>query len=393
VATHTGSKASDAFEWAAMTEEAIPMLDVVEQNGPLLDALVAKAADVIRSGQYVLGPEVEAFEEEIAAHLGVKHAIGVSSGTDALLVALMAHGIGPGDEVITTPFSFFATAGCIARVGAKPVFVDIRPDTFNLDVDRVEAAIGERTRAIVPVHLFGQAADMKSLWQVACEHDLPIIEDAAQAVGAQSPVGPVGKLGTYGCFSFFPSKNLGGFGDGGLVTTELPELAETARVIRAHGSKPKYHHALVGGNFRLDALQAALLRVKLPELRGWTEGRVTNADRYDAAFGDADLPAPLLRIPKRVHDGHVYNQYVIRTTHRDALQAHLRSADIATAIYYPVPLHRQKCFFDLGYEEGSLPEAERASREVLALPIFAGLGETRQQRVIDEVVGFLRTLR
>ena len=376
-----------------MTDEPVPMLDVVEQNGPLLDALVAKASDVIRSGRYILGPEVEAFEEEIAAYLGVKHAIGVSSGTDALLLALMAHGIGPGDEVITTPFSFFATAGCIARVGATPVFVDIHPDTFNLDVDRVEAAIGERTRAIVPVHLFGQAADMELLWKVACDNDLPIIEDAAQAVGAQSPVGPVGKLGTYGCFSFFPSKNLGGFGDGGLVTTEFPELAEAARVIRAHGSKPKYHHAVVGGNFRLDALQAALLRVKLPKLRGWTDGRVENAERYDAAFRNAGLPAPLLRAPRRAHDGHVYNQYVIRTTHRDALQAHLRDRNIATAIYYPVPLHQQECFADLGYEKGSLPESEAASREVLALPIFAGLGETRQQRVIEEVLGFLGTLR
>jgi len=376
-----------------MTELGVPMLDVAEQNEPLLDALVSKAADVIRSGLYILGPEVEAFEREIADHLGVKHAIGVSSGTDALLVALMAHGIGAGDEVITTPFSFFATAGSVARVGAKPVFVDVRPDTFNLDVERVETAITDRTRAIVPVHLFGQACDMGALWKVACDHDIPIIEDAAQAMGAQSRMGPVGKLGTYGCFSFFPSKNLGGFGDGGLVTTELAELAETARVIRAHGSKPKYHHALVGGNFRLDALQAALLRVKLPELRGWTEGRVHNAERYDAAFRDAGLPEPLLRTPKRVQDGHVYNQYVIRTTHRDALEAHLRSKRIASAIYYPVPLHLQECFAELGYSDGSFPEAELASREVLALPIFAGLGEARQQRVIEEVVGFLRKLR
>jgi dTDP-4-amino-4,6-dideoxygalactose transaminase len=373
-----------------MTDTAVPMLDVVEQNGPLLDALVSKAAEVIRSGRYILGPEVEAFEHEIAAHLGVQHAVGVSSGTDALLLALMAHEIGPGDEVITTPFSFFATAGCIARVGAKPVFVDIRPDTFNLDVGRVESVITDRTRAIVPVHLFGQACDMDALWKVACAHDLPIIEDAAQAVGARSPVGPVGKLGTYGCFSFFPSKNLGGFGDGGLVTTELDELAETARVIRAHGSKPKYVHARVGGNFRLDALQAALLRIKLPELRGWTEGRVRNANAYDAAFGAAGLSECLLRTPTRAHDGHVYNQYVVRTTKRDALQAHLEARNIATAVYYPVPLHLQECFADLGYQEGSFPEAEAASREALALPVFAGLGELRQQRVIDEVLGFLR---
>jgi dTDP-4-amino-4,6-dideoxygalactose transaminase len=368
------------------------MLDVAAQNGPLIDALVAKAEEVIRSGQFILGPEVDAFEREIADYLGVKHAVGVSSGTDALLLALMAHQIGPGDEVITTPFSFFATAGCIARVGATPVFVDIRPDTFNLDVDRVAAAITERTRAIVPVHLFGQACDMKSLWRVACDHDLPIIEDAAQAVGARSAVGPVGKLGTFACFSFFPSKNLGGFGDGGLVTTDLPEHAETARIVRAHGSKPKYHHARVGGNFRLDALQAALLRIKLPELARWTEGRVRNADRYDAAFAAAGLPPQLLRTPARTQPGHIFNQYVIRTTHRDALQAHLTSKRIATAVYYPIPLHRQECFAHLGLEEGAFPQSERASREVLALPIFAGLGEARQQRVIDEVVGFLQTL-
>jgi dTDP-4-amino-4,6-dideoxygalactose transaminase len=365
------------------------MLDVAAQNAPLADRLVQKAAEVIRSGRYILGPEVDSFEREVASYIGVAHAIGVSSGTDALLASLMALGIGPGDEVITTPFSFCATGGSIARVGATPVFVDIRPDTFTIDVEQVSPAVTERTRAVVPVHLFGQACDMEALSAIARKHQLPLIEDAAQAIGTKSPAGPVGSLGAYGCFSFFPSKNLGGFGDAGLVTTEDAALADKARVIRAHGGKPKYHHAVIGGNFRLDAIQAALLRVKLPELEGWTEERRANADRYDEAFANAGLPEALLRPPPRVVDGHIYNQYVIRSSRRDALQAHLRAEQIETAIYYPVPLHLQECFSHLGYMEGSLPESEQASREVLALPIFAGLGAARQERVIDAVIGFL----
>ena len=366
------------------------MLDVIAQNEALIGRLTEKAAEVIRSGRYILGPEVTALEQEVAEYIGVEHAIGVSSGTDALMVALMALGIGQGDEVITTPFTFFATGGCIARVGATPVFVDIRSDTFNIDVEQVAAAVTERTRAILPVHLYGQACDMEGLVQVARKHDLPIIEDAAQAIGTQSPLGPVGGLGSYGCFSFFPSKNLGGFGDAGLVTTRDAGLAEKARVMRAHGSKPKYYHALVGGNFRIDALQAALLRVKLPELRGWTAGRQRNAARYDAAFSAAGLDERLLRPPRRRFDGHIYNQYVIRSSRRDELLAHLQEQKIETTIYYPVPLHRQECFASLGYREGSLPVSEQASREVLALPIFAGLGEARQGRIIDTVIAFLK---
>lgn len=376
-----------------MADDTIPMLDVVAQNEPNMPRLLEAARKVIASGRYILGPEVESFEEEIAEYLGVEHAIGVSSGTDALLAALMALDVGPGDEVITTPYSFFATAGCIARVGAIPVFVDIDPETFNIDVGRVAVAVTHRTRAIVPVHLFGQPCDMGTLWEVACEHDLPIIEDAAQAIGAKSPVGPVGRLGAYGCFSFFPSKNLGGFGDGGLVTTQDVELAEKARVIRSHGSKPKYHHAVVGGNFRLDALQAALLRVKLESLQTWTDRRRENADRYDAAFSNAGLPESLLRTPSRSVDGHIYNQYVVRTPHREGLRAHLQRRHIETAVYYPVPLHLQECFRHLGHRAGSMPEAEKASAESLALPIFAGLGRGRQQRVVDAVVEFLSALR
>lgn len=365
------------------------MLDVAAQNGPLIDRLTEKAAEVIRSGRYILGPEVTALEEEVAEYIGVEHAIGVSSGTDALMVALMALGIGQGDEVITTPFTFFATGGCIARVGATAVFVDIRPDTFNIDVEQVAAAVTKRTRAILPVHLYGQACDMEGLLEVAVRHDLPIIEDAAQAIGTKSPMGPVGSLGAYGCFSFFPSKNLGGFGDAGLVTTMDAALADKARVMRAHGSKPKYYHAVIGGNFRIDAMQAALLRVKLPELGAWTEGRRRNAVRYDAAFSEVGLDETLLRPPPRRFEGHIYNQYVIRSSRRDELLAHLQEQKIATTIYYPVPLHRQECFAHLGYREGSLPVSEQASREVLALPIFAGLGEARQRRIIDTVIAFL----
>ncbi len=369
------------------------MLDVAAQNAPLMGRLVDKAAAVIRSGRYILGPEVESFEREVADYIGAEHAIGVSSGTDALMVALMALDIGRGDEVITTPFTFFATGGCVARVGAKPVFVDIRPDTFNIDVDQVAAAVTDRTRAILPVHLFGQSCDMAGLAAIAKKHDLAIIEDAAQAIGTKSAIGPVGALGAYGCFSFFPSKNLGGFGDAGLVTTQDAALADKARVVRAHGSKPKYYHSVVGGNFRIDALQAALLRVKLRELEAWTAARRANADRYDAAFGSAGLSESLIRTPTRRFEGHIYNQYVIRTSRRDALQAHLRAERIATAIYYPVPLHRQECFAGLGYREGSLPVSEQASAEVLALPIFAGLGAARQARIIDAVVGFLGQLQ
>ena len=369
------------------------MLDFAAQHGPIEEQLIEKATEVIRSGRYILGPEVEAFEREVADYLGIEHAVGVSSGTDALLLALMSLGIGPGDEVITTTFSFFATGGCIARVGATPVFVDIEPDTFNIDVEQVAAAVTERTRAIVPVHLFGQACDMQGLRAIADEHDLPIIEDAAQAIGAQSAIGPTGGGGTYACFSFFPAKNLGALGDAGLLTARDADAAERARVLRAHGGKPKYHHALIGGNFRIDALQAALLRVKLPALDGWTLERKANAARYDAAFAEANLPEDLLRPPVRRFESHVYNQYVVRSSARDALASHLRSEGIATAIYYPIPLHRQECFAELGYREGSLPVSERASAEVLALPIFPGLGAARQQRVIDAAISFLDGLR
>lgn len=363
------------------------MLDLAAQNGPLLDEIRSAFDQVATAGRFILGPDVDAFEKEIAAYVGASHAIGVSSGTDALLVALMALDVGPGDEVVTTPFTFFATAGCIARLGAKPVFVDIDPRTFNLDVEKALAAITPRTKAIVPVHLFGRAAPMKRLVEGAS--GIPVIEDAAQSLGARSDLGPVGATTTFGCFSFFPSKNLGCFGDGGLVTTEDAALAEKVRVLRAHGSKPKYYHSLVGGNFRLDALQAAILRVKLPHLDRWTSMRRENALRYESLFGEAGLPPDLLVLPDTSDPGQVFNQYVIRTPRRDGLEAHLKSHGIETAIYYPLPLHLQKCFADLGHREGDFPEAERASREVLAIPVYSEIGEARQRRVVDAVVSFV----
>lgn len=372
-----------------MTErEPVPMLDVGAQNHPLAEPLKAAFASVLESGQFILGPEVIAFESEVAELVGVPHALGVSSGTDALLLALMALDIGPGDEVITTPFTFFATAGCISRVGATPVFVDIDPATFNIDPAQVEAALTERTRAIVPVHLFGQPCDMVELGRIASQHALPLIEDAAQALGATTQAGAVGSLGTFGCFSFFPSKNLGGFGDGGLVTTRDPELFECARVLRGHGAKPKYFHARIGGNFRLDALMAALLRVKLPQLESYAEGRRRNAERYDALFAESSLGERLVT-PPRVQAGHVYNQYVIRATDRDGLAAHLKERGVASAIYYPRALHQQACFASLGYAEGAFPVAERACEEVLALPVYGELEPAQIERVASEVIAFL----
>jgi dTDP-4-amino-4,6-dideoxygalactose transaminase len=365
--------------------EAIPLLDLEAQNGPLLPEIRDAIDRVVTSQQFILGPEVDALEREIEAALGLPHAIGVSSGTDALLVALMALGVGPGDEVISSPFSFFATAGCIARAGAKPVFVDVDPDSFEIEPGAVRAAVTERTAAILPVHLFGQPADVEGMRALGS----PIIEDAAQAIGARVGDRPVGALGTVGCFSFFPSKNLGAFGDAGLVTTTDASLAAKIRVLRAHGAEPKYFHALIGGNFRLDAIQAAVLRVKLPHLARWERARRDNAALYDRLFAEAGLDPDVLRPPPRVREHHVVNQYVIRSTRRAALREHLASFGIGTAIYYPRPLHLQACFDYLGHREGDFPEAERACREALALPIFPELGEARIRRVARAVTSFL----
>lgn len=368
---------------------SIPFVDLEAQNGPLMAELRAAFDRVAGSNQFILGPEVEAFEEEIAEFLGAEYAIGVSSGSDALLLSLMALGIESNDEVITTPFSFFATVSAIVRLGAKPIFVDIDPLTYNLDLSKLEAAITHRTKAILPVHLFGQPCDLTSLHQIGTRHDLPIVEDAAQAIGAYFHDQKAGIVGQLGCFSFFPSKNLGAFGDGGLVTTQKFNLWNRIRSLRVHGAHPKYHHSMIGGNFRLDALQAALLRVKLPYLDHWTNERRKNAARYDSLFTEANLPPELLTTPKKVADGHIYNQYVIRTERRNAVQAFLRKQGIGCEVYYPVPLHLQSCLAYLGYQKGSMLEAERAAEQLLALPIFPELGKTRIEHIAAQIVAFL----
>ncbi len=368
----------------------IPLLDLTAENAPLLPEIRQAFDRVFAKNAFVLGQEVEFFEREVAAYLGVKHAIGVSSGTDALLVAMMALGIGPGDEVVTSPFSFFATAGCIARLGAKPVFVDIDPVTYNLDASAVGAALSEHTRAIMPVHLYGQPADMSALRSISEAFAVPIVEDAAQAVGAQHALGPVGGLGSLAGFSFYPTKNLGAFGDGGLVTTNDDDLAQRVRILRVHGGERRYYHAVIGGNFRLDGLQGAVLRVKLPHVTKWTDARRKNAGLYDLLFLEEDLPEGALSTPKKVEEGHVYNQYVVRTRDRDRLKQHLVDRKIGCEVYYPLPLHLQECFASLGYGVGSFPESERAANEVLALPIHPALTQDQLERVVSEIGSFLR---
>ncbi len=347
----------------------IPSLDLHAHHAPLRAEIRAALDRVLDSQHFILGPEVEALEAELAAYCQCRHAIGVSSGSDALLVALMALGLGPGDDVITTSYSFFATAGCIARLGARPIFVDIDPATLNLDPAQVEAALTPRTRALIPVHLFGHLADMPALRDLARRHNLPIVEDAAQAIGAAEHGRPPGALGDLACYSFFPSKNLGGLGDGGLVTTNDDDLARRVRLLRTHGASPKYYHALIGGNFRLDALQAAVLRVKLPHLDGWNEARRRHAHSYTGLLRGLPLTLPVERPGYR----HSYHQYVIRTPQRDALLAHLRREEIGAEIYYPVPLHLQACFAHLGYAPGQCPHSEAAALHSLALPIYPEL--------------------
>lgn len=363
----------------------VPLLDLGRQYAPLRDALVEAVVRVCDSQRYIGGPEVEGLEADLAALLGIPHAVAVSSGTDALLVSLMALGVGAGDEVITSTYSFFATAGVIVRLGARPVLVDIDPATFNLDTAAVARAVTPRTRAILPVHLFGLSADLDPVLAIAARAGVPVIEDAAQAIGATYRGRPVGGIGTAGCFSFFPSKNLGAFGDAGLVTTPDPALARRVRVLRDHGMQPKYHHHLVGGNFRMDALQAAVLRVKAPHLSRWTEARRTNADRYLRLFGDAGLAGRIGLPTEPAGYRHIFNQFVIRTPDRDGLKRHLDALGIGNEIYYPVPFHLQPCFASLGYAPGAFPEAERAARETLALPIFGELAEQEQRAVVAAI--------
>ena len=352
-------------------EPNVPFFDSTAQTSELLDEIRPAMERVIQSQRFILGEEVAAFEREIAAYLGVRHAVGVSSCTDALTLSLAALGIGAGDEVITTPYTFFATTGAILRVGATPVFADIEPGTFNLDPKRAAAVVSARTRAILPVHLFGQAADMGALSALAKSAAVPLIEDAAQALGATCQSGRLGALGDFGCFSFFPTKNLGAFGDGGLVTSNDDRLAELARSLRGHGFGAKHHSLRLGGNYRLDALQAAVLRVKLPYLEGFNARRRKNAQHY---WETVKQHAELLRLPSEAPGRHhVYHQFVVRSTRREALAAHLAERGIRTEHYYPVPIHLQQACAHLGHRAGDFPEAEAAAHESLALPIFPEL--------------------
>jgi dTDP-4-amino-4,6-dideoxygalactose transaminase len=365
----------------------VPLLDLRAQYRTIRTDLDAALLRVAESQLFILGPEVEALEAEVARYCDTAHGVGVSSGTDALLVALMALDIAADDEVITTPFTFFATAGTVARLGARPVFVDIDPDSFNMDMTAAASAITARTKALLPVHLFGRCMELDPLLAAAAGRSVPVIEDAAQAIGATDERGrKAGSIGLAGCFSFFPTKNLGGFGDGGLVTSNDHEFADRVALLRVHGMRPRYHHHLVGGNFRLDALQAAILRVKLPHLDGWSAARRRNADRYRALLGEAALEEHV-RAPVDV-PGHIYNQFVIRVERRDALREDLSRAGIGTEIYYPVPLHLQECFRSLGHAPGDFPHAEAAAREVLALPIYPELSMDQQVAVIDAIAAF-----
>jgi dTDP-4-amino-4,6-dideoxygalactose transaminase len=362
----------------------VPLLDLKAQYRAIKPEIDAAIADVMESQHFILGPKVEQLEKAVAAYSKCAHAIGVSSGSDALLACLMAEDIAAGDEVITTPYSFFATAGAVSRLGATPVFVDIDPATYNLDVSQISSKVTSKTRAIIPVDLYGQLADMDPVMAIAKKHDLVVIEDAAQAIGAEYKGRRAGSIGHYGCFSFFPSKNLGGAGDGGMIVSNDAQRAEKVRCLRGHGAKPKYYHKLVGGNFRLDALQAAVVSAKLPHLDDWTAARQRNAKKYDQMF--AGLP---IGLPAVVTNRHIFNQYVIRVTNRDDLQAYLKQKGVGTEVYYPVPLHLQECFAYLGYKQGAFPESERAAKETLALPIHPELTDAQARFVVDCVCEFL----
>lgn len=365
----------------------LPLLDLKAQYDSIREEIEEAVLRVCASQRFILGPEVAELEKEIAARTGARFAVGVSSGTDALLVSLMALGIGPGHEVITTAYSFFASAGVIARLGARPVFVDIDPDTFNMDPEAVEARVTERTRAIMPVHLFGRSMDLDPLLELAGKAGAAVVEDAAQSFGATDARGrAAGTVGAVGCFSFYPSKNLGAFGDGGMVVTGDEELAARIRMLRVHGEAPKYHHRLIGGNFRLDSLQAAVLRVKLRHIDEWTEARRRAARRYRELLGEA-APAEGLVLPPDC-PGHVYNQFVIRSPERDRLQAFLGDRGVGTEIYYPLPLHLQECFESLGYRGGDFPRAEAAARSSLALPIYPEITLPQQQYICGQIQGF-----
>lgn len=380
---------------APVAPAPVPLLDVKRQYEPLREKLLAAVTQVCDSGRYVMGPECEELERALADYTGARHAIACASGSDALLLALMALDVGPEDEVICPSFTFFATASAVTRLGAKPVFIDIEPGTFNLDPQLLPGLITPRTKAIIPVHLFGQCAAMDAIGQVAAKHKLPIIEDACQAIGAAYAGRGAGTLGDIGCFSFYPTKNLGGFGDGGLLTTDRDDLAAKLRLLRVHGMEPRYYHQVVGINSRLDTIQAALLSVKLPYLDQWSRHRQSNAQRYHTLLAERGLDK-ILGLPQTARAAkHVWNQYTIRVPDgkRDELRKHLTAAKIGTEIYYPVPLHEQQCFRSLGCVQGSLPETERAAREVLALPIFPELRAEEQEIVVDRIAEFFGITR
>jgi len=373
----------------------VPLLDLKNQYQSIREEILKVSAEVFESQYFILGPRVEALESEIAAYCKARHAVGVSSGTDALIISLMAAGVGPGDTVVTTPYTFFATAGSIVRVGARPIFVDIDPETFNISPQGLADALSamgkaarQSVRAVIPVHLYGQAADMDPILQIAAEYRLTLIEDAAQAIGAAYKQRRAGCMGDMGCFSFFPSKNLGAFGDGGMVTTNSAALDEKLRILRVHGSAPKYYHKIVGGNFRLDALQAAIVSVKLKFLDQWTAARRENAGTYRRLFHDAGLSDRVV-LPAETDDGHIYNQFVISVRgRRDDLRQYLQEAEVGTEIYYPVPLHMQECFSNLNYKKGDFPMAEQAAASTLALPIYPELTEEQQAYVVKKIKAF-----
>ena len=374
----------------------VPLLDLKKQYATLRDEIRAATDELFESQGFILGPKVEAFEKAIAEYVGVKHAIGMSSGTDAQLAAMMALGIGPGDEVVTSPYTFFATAGAVVRLGARPVFCDIDPVTYNVDPEKLAKAITPRTKAIQPVHLYGQCADMDPILAVAKAKGIPVIEDACQSLGAAYKGRKAGSMGEFGAFSFFPSKNLGGFGDGGMVTTNDDGFAATLRALRMHGETSRYHHKLVGGNFRLDALQAVVLHVKLPHLDAWAEGRRQNAAEIERRFlehGGRTFEEGGIAFPREAPGRHhVYNQFVVRVARerRDALKERLVQLKIGHAVYYPVPLHLQECFAGLGGKPGDFPQAERAALETLALPVFPELAPSQKAFVAYHLAQFSR---
>jgi dTDP-4-amino-4,6-dideoxygalactose transaminase len=372
-----------------MIQVNIPLISLKDHFEPLREQMRAAIDGVMDSQQFVLGAEVKSLEEEVARYSNTKYAIGCASGSDALLLALMALDIKAGDEVITSPFTFFATGGAIARLGARPVFGDIDARTYNIDPAKVEAAITPRTRALMPVHMYGQCADMDPLLEISARHDIPIIEDAAQAIGAEDRGRRAGSIGLLGCFSFYPTKNLGGAGDGGMIVTNDESLADRLRALRVHGGLTEYLHKEVGINSRLDALQAVVLRVKLPHLDKWSNERVRKADRYDQLFSKASLSYEVITPFIRPDGRDIFHQYVVRVPrHRDALMAHLNQCGIGTKIYYPVPLHLQECFHYLGYQAGAFPESERAAQETFALPVYPELTDEQQRYVVDSFAGF-----